>query len=96
MEEDNYLKRQRIYKTIMLVILTAFLTFILTTVYITNNKKDTENQTISSLLGIESSSDNQLSKSIKSIKTILDKYYLNDIDEDKADEGALKGYVAAL
>ena len=97
MEEDNYLKRQRIYKTIMLVILTAFLTFILTTVYITNNNKtNTENQTISSLLGIESSSDNQLSKSIKSIKTILDKYYLNDIDEDKADEGALKGYVAAL
>ena len=97
MEEDNYLKRQRIYKTIMLVILTAFLTFILTTVYITNNNKtNTENQTISSLLGIESSSDNQLSKSIKSIKTILDKYYLNDIDEDKADEGALKGYVSAL
>ena len=32
MEEDNYLKRQRIYKNIMLVVLTAFLTFILTTI----------------------------------------------------------------
>ena len=36
MEEDNYLKRQRIYKTIMLVVLTAFITFILTAIYITN------------------------------------------------------------
>ena len=97
MEEDNYLKRQRIYKTIMLVVLTAFLTFILTTIYITNkNNSNNDSQSISSIFGIESSNDNQLTKSIKYIKTILDKYYLNDIDEDKVDEGALKGYVAAL
>ena len=41
-EEENYLKRQRIYKTIMLVVLTAFLTFILTTIYI-SNKNGTNN-----------------------------------------------------
>lgn len=97
MEEDNYLKRQRIYKTIMLVVLTAFLTFILTTIYITNkNNSNNGDQSISSILGIETSNDNQLTKSIKYIKTILDKYYLNDIDEDKAVEGALEGYVSAL
>ncbi len=97
MEEDNYLKRQRIYKTIMLVILTAFLTCILTTIYITNkNGTSNDKQSISSLFGIESSNDNQLTKSIKYIKTILDKYYLNDIDEDKAIEGALEGYVSSL
>lgn len=97
MEEDNYLKRQRIYKTIMLVVLTAFLTFILTTIYITNkNNSNNDSQSISSIFGIESSNDNQLTKSIKYIKTILDKYYLNDIDEDKAVEGALEGYVSSL
>ena len=97
MEEDNYLKRQRIYKIIMLVILTAFLTCILTTIYITNkNGTSNDKQSISSLFGIESSNDNQLTKSIKYIKTILDKYYLNDIDEDKAIEGALEGYVSSL
>ena len=97
MEEENYLKRQRIYKTIMLVVLTAFLTFILTTIYITNkNGTNNEGQSISSLFGIESSNDNQLTKSIKYVKTILDKYYLKDIDEDKAVEGALKGYVESL
>ena len=96
MEEDNYLKRQRIYKNIMLVVLTAFLTFVLTTIYMTNNNNNNNTQSISSLLGLESSNDNQLTKSIKYVKTILDKYYLNDIDEDKATEGALKGYVASL
>ena len=69
MEEDNYLKRQRIYKTIMLVVLTAFLTFILTTIYITNkNNSNNGDQSISSILGIETSNDNQLTKSIKYIK----------------------------
>ncbi len=96
MEEDNYLKRQRIYKNIMLVVLTAFLTFVLTTIYMTNNNNNNNTQSISSLLGLESSNDNQLTKSIKYVKTILDKYYLNDINEDKATEGALKGYVASL
>lgn len=96
MEEDNYLKRQRIYKNIMLVVLTAFLTFILTTIYMTKNNNNNNTQSISSLLGLESSNDNQLTKSIKYVKKILDKYYLNDIDEDKATEGALKGYVASL
>ena len=96
MEENNYLKRQRIYKTIMLVILTAFLTFILTTIYITNNNSNNDSQSISSIFGIESSNDNQLTKSIKYIKTILDKYYLNDIDEDKAIDGAIEGYVSSL
>ena len=97
MEEDKYLKRQRFYKTIMLVVLTAFLTFILTTIYITNkNNSNNDSQSISSIFGIESSNDNQLTKSIKYIKTILDKYYLNDIDEDKAVEGALEGYVSSL
>ena len=97
MEDESYLKRQRIYKAIMLVILTAFLTFILTTTYITNKYNITDGeQTISSLFGGELSNDGQLSTTIKYIKSILDKYYLSDIDEDKAIEGAIEGYVASL
>ena len=33
-EEERYLKKQRIYKIIMLMVLTAFITSILTTIYI--------------------------------------------------------------
>ena len=96
MEEDNYLKRQRIYKTVMLVILTAFLTFIFTTIYLTNkyNLSDGK-QTISSLFN-NSSSDDKLNQALKNIRSLLNKYYLNDIDEDKAIDGAIEGYVSSL
>ena len=96
-EEEKYLKRQRFYKTVMLVILTVFITFIFTTIYITNkyNISDGE-QTISSLFSGKSSSKDKLTKSLNNIKNILQKIYLNDIDEDKAIDGAIEGYVSSL
>lgn len=94
-EEEKYLKRQRTYKTIMLVILTVFLTFIFTTMYITN-KYNLEQTDISSLLSNSSSDSDSISKSINYIRKILDKYYFNDIDEEKAKETAIQGYVAGL
>ena len=58
MEEEKYLKKQRVYKAIMLVILTAFLTFIFTTIYITNKyNSGNGSQTISSLFGGSSNND---------------------------------------
>ena len=97
MEDEKYLKRQRFYKIVMLVVLTAFLTFIFTTIYITKkyNLSDGD-QTISSLFSASSSSDDKLTNSLKNIKSILKKYYLNDIDEDKAIDGAIEGYVSSL
>ena len=97
MEDEKYLKRQRFYKIVMLVVLTAFLTFIFTTIYITKkyNLSDGD-QTIYSLFSASSSSDDKLTKSLKNIKSILKKYYLNDIDEDKAIDGAIEGYVSSL
>lgn len=94
MEEEKYLKKQRIYKTIMLIILTVFLTFIITTIYIVNKYNLGQND-ITTLLN-SSSKNGSLSKNLNQIKTILDNYYLNDIDEDTLESGALKGYVAAL
>ena len=58
-DEENYIKRQRFYKTIMLVVLTAFLTVIFTTIYMTRKYNiNNDNQTISSLFGGSSSDDN--------------------------------------
>ena len=73
------------------------MTFIFTTIYITKkyNLSDGD-QTISSLFSASSSSDDKLTKSLKNIKSILKKYYLNDIDEDKAIDGAIEGYVSSL
>ena len=93
MEEDKYLRRQRIYKTLMLVIVTIFLTFITTTLYITN-KYDSAQGMITSLL--TSSKDNEVTKTMNYIKTILDQCYLNDMDTDVMQDAALEGYVSAL
>jgi len=94
MEEERYLKKQRIYKTIMLVILTIFLTFIVTTTYMAN-KYSLSEKDITSLIGTTSNGDG-ISRTIKQVKTILDQYYLNEIDEEKMADGAVQGYVAAL
>ena len=93
-EDEKYLKKQRIYKGIILVILTAFITFILTTAYILNKYDIGDvNQSLSSLFNNFTSDDGT---SINYIKKILKKYYLNDIDEEKAEEGAIEGYVESL
>ena len=73
MEEEKYFRKQRTYKTIMLVILTIFLTFIVTTIYITN-KYNLDGDKATSLLG--NSSSNNIINSISNIKTMLKKYYL--------------------
>lgn len=94
MEEDRYLRSERIYKTIMLVIITACLTFIITTIYMTN-KYNLEKEDIATLLNT-STKGNSISKAINNIKTILENYYLNEIDEEKMMDGAIKGYVSAV
>ena len=96
MEEERYLKKQRIYKTIMLVVLTIFITFIVTTFYISNKYKlSTGSTPLTSIITNNSSSD-KLTTSLKNIESIIKKYYLNDYDEDKAIESAISAYVSAL
>lgn len=93
--EEEYLKKQRIYKTIMLIALTAFITFIMTTVYISNRFDiGINNKTISSIIG--DAKDDDLTTSLKNIESIVDRYYLNEIDKKTAIEGAISGYVSAL
>ena len=94
MEEERYLKTQRIYKTIMLVIVTIFLTFIITTMYMAN--KYSLNKTDISTLFNSSSKGESISNSINTIQKVLENYYLNDIDEEKMKERAIQGYVSAL
>ena len=93
--EEKYLKRQRIYKSIMLVILTAFITCIVTTAFLAN-KFDIGNNSLSSLIGNNSTETDNLINSIRSIESIIQKYYLKEIDEQAVIDGAIDGYVSAL
>ena len=93
--EEKYLKKQRIYKSIMLIALTAFITCILTTAFIAN-KYDLGNNALSSLIGNSSNESDNLVASIKAIEALIEKYYLNEIDEQAVIDGAIDGYVSAL
>lgn len=92
-------KTQKIYKIIMLVILTAFITFIITSLamytYFTNNTgyaliNNTTSNTDLSTEGVPSY--------LKKIRSAIDKYFLwkENIDETKLEDGAIKGYVEGL
>lgn len=95
-------KKNKIYQNIMLVILTAFVTFIITGcslyTYFTKNQdlENTEQKSISQIIGVSGKSD--LEKYLENIKNTIDKYYLwkDKIDEKELETGAIEGYVAAL
>lgn len=93
MEENR--KTYKVYKIIMLVILTAFITFLITSLFMYNyfqNKSDgIENFSLKSL-----TSEDSIDSAIKKYKSIIDKYYLGEVDETKLKEGAIKGYIEAL
>lgn len=95
-------KKNRIYRTIMIIILTAFVTFMLTSFWMYSNFKDNNQVTLSENRGflkeLTTSSDSNLEKYLNKIKTTIDKYYLwkNDINEENLKNSAIKGYVAGL
>ena len=86
-------KKSRIYKIIMLIVLVAFITFILTSIgmyqYFTNNNN------IGTKL-LTSSKSNDIVTELNKYKSIIDKYYLGEVDEEKLKEGAIKGYIEGL
>lgn len=87
----------------MLVVLTAFVTFMVTAFsmysYFNNTSLVSMFETVSSQENSENSSKStDLEKYLKRIKSTINRYYLwNDqIDEEKLKEGAIKGYVDGL
>ena len=87
MEEKK--NRTKVYKIIMLVILVAFVTFIITSIgmyqYLTGDV---------SLLSNSNSED--IASTLDKYRNIIDKYYLGDVDDEKLKEGAIKGYIEGL
>ena len=70
----------------MLMVLVAFITFLVTTIGMNeyfNNKNS------------KGSTDTIVSE-INNFRRIIDKYYLGEVDEEKLKEGAIKGYIEGL
>ena len=87
----------------MLVVLTAFVTFMITifTMYSYFDKEKVSgkinlNENIGSITTINS--DSNIDKYLNKIKTTINKYYLwkDKIEDDKLQDSAVKGYVAGL
>lgn len=87
--EEN--KKQKIYKIIMLIFVTALVTALITSVVVYNYAINGNSIKVTS-----SSEATDLEKSISKFKKIIDEYYLGDVDEEKLKEGALKGYIEAI
>ena len=84
--------KKNIYRIIMLVIVTIFITMICTIIGFTNYLKKDGN--IKYIISSVEASD--LETEILKIRAVIDEYYLKDIDEQKLIDGAIKGYVEAL
>lgn len=91
MESD---KKTRIYRSFMLIIITALITFLLTSVFMSNYYVKTKNG-IERLL--QTSEAKEVDTRIEIIKKYLSEYYLGDKPkEEELIEYAIKGYIAGL
>lgn len=81
---------EKIYKYIMIIAITALITFLITSIcvsnYYTGGKSDN--------VFILNSSKSEVT--INAIEAIVDKYYLGKIDDAKIQEGVIKGYIEGL
>jgi len=91
MEEEKF---QKIYKIIMLVVITGFITFLVTSISVSNYYMSGKSDRVL-VLGSTSNNSNTM-VSLNAIEKIIDKYYLGEQDEQKLTQGAIKGYVEAL
>lgn len=97
--EDKKIKRQNIYKVIMLVILTATITFMLTTMVMYNKFSSTYiniGNTTTSTTGTTTSDYKDLVKTLEAFKTMIKQKYIGEVDEEQMIEGAIKGFVEGL
>ncbi len=95
--ENNKLKKPNIYKIIMLVVLTATITFMLTTLVMYNKFQDVYDTSYSSSGNGKASSDNgSLVKTLESFRAMLKQKYIGEINEENLIEGAIKGYIEGV
>ncbi|HOZ55303.1 MAG TPA: S41 family peptidase [Clostridia bacterium] len=91
-------KSAKIFKIIMLVFLTSFITFIITVPvvykYIENNSYKIKAKNING--SISNSQTTTLDATLRNFKSILENKYIGEIKEEQLIEGAIKGYVQGL
>lgn len=87
-------KKFKVYKIIMLVCLVAFITFLITSIGMYQYFINSGNANKYFL--VTSSENGSIESELNKYKSIIDKYYLGEVDEEKLKEGAIKGYIEGL
>lgn len=89
---SNKKQNNTIFKTIMTIIATAIITFVITTVWIYGKG---ENGSTETAIGNAVKS-NYLSAKLSAIRKKIDNEYIGNVNENDLIEGAIKGYVEGL
>lgn len=76
------------YKTIMLVLLTAVITFLVTSITMYNQNKNNNKSTIVS--------QDEISRTFQIFRKYINQKYIGEINDEKMLESAIKGYVSGL
>ena len=76
----------------LVVIITAIITFLITSLLMYNYLAKGQISTSSTA----TSDSRKIASKLASYKKIIDEYYLGDVDESKLEEGAIKGYIEGL
>ena len=84
-------KKQSIYKIVMLVALTALITFMITSIFMYKVMGEGNIRYV----GV-STDTSSLSKTINYLKSFIEEHYIGEIDEEQMIQTAIKGYVAGL
>lgn len=93
---EGKIKGQKIYRIIMIVILTAVITFMLTTIVMYNKFNNLYETNSNSSNSENNSNEFSLVQTLQTFKTMINQLYIGDIDEESMLEGAIKGYVEGL
>lgn len=88
----DYEKRQKIYRTIMLIVLVAVVTFMITSV-VMYKKLGRKSPQYVVLKGEEGQ---QISTILNGFRKIIDEEFLGEIKEEDLIDGAIKGYIEGL
>ena len=107
--EDKEKKSNNIYKSLMIVVITALITCIITTIVMYNyflsqtgisrNKNGLGNFVTGLVTGLNNNGNNtntSVDQTLYDIKKKIEDIYIGEVDEEKMIESALEGYVAGL
>lgn len=88
----NSKKTNNIYKYTITIIITAFITFVLTSVFVYRFINNDERYYVKN----SKTENSSLEQTLTYFKEILDKKYIGEINEEELKESAIKGYIAGL